>query len=111
MLSCQGSRMWIITVSQTGTNAPTLDSEMHNTLGETPVFGYDSVGRFTITSALGQFRIGKINISANVGASDGTWHAHRVTDNVLMFHTLALPGGVHANDILVNGNIKLEVFI
>lgn len=38
-------------ISQNGTNAPTVDYELENTLGFTPTFNYVSPGVYTITNA------------------------------------------------------------
>lgn len=43
---------YVALLSQTGTNAPTVESEVINTLGETLTWSYDSVGYFYTQSLL-----------------------------------------------------------
>lgn len=108
--SCQNSNLCVLIASQTGANAPTIDATPHNDLGEVLTFAYVAAGQYTITSAAGQFKVGKVVVSGNVGNGDGTFHSYRVSDNVLDYHTLALPGGAHTDGILTSGSIIIEIF-
>jgi len=46
-----GYGVYTAVISQTGTNAPTIDYTLVNTLGFTPTFGYTSAGNYTIFSS------------------------------------------------------------
>ena len=108
--SGSAAQIFVGVLSQTGTNAPVITSELINTLEFTPLStAYNSVGIYSITADDDNFLSGKVFLTSS--SNDARITLERTGDDEITMRTRTAAGTL-ANDIL-NGDdtlIKIEVY-
>lgn len=103
-------KIWKGVLSQTGTNAPTVEGVNENDLGGTIVWTYDIAGKFigTLSGAFGSNQY-DLNAQINVGVPNGLASIVWANSNQINIFTNDYSGGA-ANDILDFSQISIEIF-
>lgn len=101
-------KKYVALISQTGTDAPTVDQVFENTLGITPVFSYSGVGSYVITGT-GVFDVTKNwYVIQNNTYDNSLFQLQSDTSDIIYMYTQA--GGVFANSVLSKTPIEIRIY-
>lgn len=106
---------YVARISQSGTDAPTVDEVLSNSLGITPVFARDADGLYTVTSA-GAFPVGRT--AAHIyGLTDGDTSvlsaigdALRSDDDTVNILSAGFPSGTPIDGLLNKSILEIKVY-
>jgi hypothetical protein len=105
-------KSYVAIVSQSGTNAPTIDTLLENTLGDTITFTYANAGEYYINSANNKFTSNKTVIMVTPGRrqlSNVTLGTTIVGNSLLVLYS-HVASGTLTNSLISGVSLEIRVY-
>jgi hypothetical protein len=105
-------KSYVAIVSQSGTNAPTIDTLLENTLGDTITFTYANEGEYYINSANNKFTSNKTVIMVTPGRrqlSNVTLGTTIVGNSLLVLYS-HVASGTLTNSLISGVSLEIRVY-
>lgn len=109
-------KVFTAVISQAGTNPPTVNYILQNTLGFVPAWGYNNVGRYEIIAPALDWVASKVVVFINPGypALGVITGWERNSDTIMTIHTQSTspvnPFDPWQNDLLFNATIEVRIY-